>query len=250
MVTFMFNNFAWKRAFNFNDKEASLVIIISLLSGFILSFRMWGTDRFDASVGLSNLFLYSILFMFLFFIFLASQKFIAATMGLDARVSVWKYGPPIGVLVTLMSYGLIPFIFMGGVSLKEIPRLRVGKFMGTAVNIKEMLFVGLFGPLVLILLSLLVFFPLYLLSGISVFYDLVWVSSLILVVTALPLPSLNGLNLLLKYRAVWVLYLLYTLFLFILLSFLKNPWVYALALILSLFFGWLVKKGIHDSKYF
>ena len=244
----MFSNFAWKKAFSFSDREATTIIIISVLSGFILSFRMWGTDRFDASVGLSNLFSFSFLFLVLFLIFICSQKLVAASMGLDAKVHVWKYGPPLGVLVTMMSYGLIPFVFLGGVSLKEIPRMRLGKFRRTVINIKEMLYVGLVGPLVLVFLSLLVFFPLYSVSGVQFFMDLVWVSSLILVVSALPFPSLNGLNLLLKYRWVWVVFFLYSLFLFMLMSVLHHVFAYVLALVLSLLFSWFVKKAVHDNK--
>ena len=240
-------NFAWGRAFDFSSREAFSVFGISLLSGFILSFRMWGTDRFDVGVGVSNLFLFSIIFFLLFFVFLASQKFVAALRGLSAKVTIWKYGPPLGVLVTLMSYGLIPFVFLGGVSLSEIPNLRLGKFRRTVVNVKEMLYVGLVGPLMLVFLSLLVFFPLFLLTEAQIFLSFVWVSSVILVVTALPLPSLNGLNLLLKHRWVWLVYFLYAVFLYVLLGFIQRPVIYFFALFLSLAFAWLVKKLFHDN---
>ena len=242
----MFNSFFWKRALYFSESEATTMFIISALSGFILSFRMWGTDGFDASEGLTNLFLYSLLFLVLFFVFVAAQKYVAAKLGLEARVHVWKYGPPIGVLVTLMTYGLVPFVFLGGVSLKEIPRLRLGKFKKTVINIKEMLYIGLAGPFSLIFLSLLVFFPLYLATGVEIFFSFVWVSSIILVVSAIPLPSLNGLNLLLKYRWIWVVYFLFSLFLYALFSVLKDPFVYLLALISSVLFAWLLKKAFHD----
>lgn len=242
----MFNSFFWKRALNFDDKEVATMVVISVLSGFILSFRMWGTERFDTSEGLSNLLLFSLIFLLLFFVFILSQKVVAASLGLDARVHVWKYGPPVGVLITLMTYGLVPFVFLGGVSLKEIPRLRLGKFRRTVINVKEMLYIGLVGPFSLIFLSLLVFFPLYLLTGSDIFYSFIWVSSLILVVSAIPLPSLNGLNLLLKYRAVWVIYFLFALFLYILFGFLMHPLAYVIALFSSVLFAWLLKKAVHD----
>lgn len=247
MVKLSLSSFAWRNAFSFNKKETVTVIVISILSGFILSFRTWGLDAFEASISFDNLIVYSFVFLLLFLVFLASQKYVAALMGLNAEVDVWKYGPPIGVLVTLMSYGAFPFVFLGGVSLKEIPRLRLGKFRRTVINVKEMLYIGLVGPLALVLLSLLVFFPLYNLTGQQLFFDFVWISSLILVVTALPFPSLNGLNLLLKHRGVWIIYFLYALFLYILLGFLHTTWIYLLALFLSLLFAWFIKKGIHDK---
>lgn len=240
--------YALKHGLDFNEKEATTIIIISALSGFILSFRRWGVEEFDATEGISNLIKFSIMFLILFFLFIYTQKVTAITMGLDARMHLWKYGPPLGVLVTIMSYGVIPFVFLGGVKLTEIPRLRLGKFRRTAINIKEMLIIGLVGPMVLLFLSLLVFFPLYLASESSTFMNLIWITSIILVVSALPLPSLNGLNLLLKYRSAWVIYFLYTLILYGLLQILMNPLMYALALILALIGAFIIKK-IMDKKF-
>lgn len=233
--------YALKDALNFKEREATTIIIISALSGFILSFRKWGTTKFDAGEGITNLFLFSVLFLLLFFVFIYTQKVIALKLGLDARVHVWKYGPPIGVLITLMSYGTIPFIFIGGVKLKEIPRLRLGKFKGTTIKIKEMLAIGLAGPLSLVFLSLLVLFPLHNLSGNTIFLDMIWITSVILVVSAIPLPSLNGLNLLLKYRTAWLVYTTYAISIYLLFQLLKHPAIYALALILSILFAWLLK---------
>jgi len=227
-------NYAFRNAYKFSDREATTFIIISVLSGFILSFRKWGTYAFDATEGLFNLVIYTLIFLFLFFIFLFTQKFVASLLGLEGSLKVWKYGPPLGVLVTMFSYGLIPFIFIGGLEFKEIHRLRLGKFRHM-INIKELLLIGITGPLVLVLLSLLVFFPLFHLTNSFVFFDMIKISSIILIVSILPLPTLNGMNILLKYRWLWLLIFLYSLFLVLLLNFLHVASVFLLALILTLF---------------
>ncbi|MFP4568226.1 MAG: hypothetical protein ACLFN8_04750, partial [Candidatus Woesearchaeota archaeon] len=239
--------YALNAALNFDEKEATKIIIISALSGFILSFRKWGTEQFNASAGLTNLVSFSIMFLILFFIFIYTQKVTAQLMGLDAKLHIWKYGPPIGVLVTIMSYGLIPFVFTGGVKLTEIPRLRLGKFKKTTINIQEMLIIGLTGPLALIFLSLLVLFPLYQISNNNIFLDMIWIVSIILLVCAIPLPSLNGLNLLLKYRSAWLIYTLFALLLYVLFALLKNPWIYSFSLILAILFAWLIKLSVKDK---
>ncbi|MCC7574493.1 hypothetical protein KO361_02785 [Candidatus Woesearchaeota archaeon] len=248
-----FLNYAFKNALNYNEKEATTIIIISILSGFILSFRKWGTEQFDANEGLNNLILYSILFLILFLIFLSTQKFTASLFGLEARVHVWKYGPPLGVLVTMMSYGVIPFVFLGGVKIKEIPRLRLGIFRSTVPRIKDIMIIGMTGPIMLILLSILIFFPLYQINNSEIMLAFIRISSLILVVSAIPMPSLNGINILLKSRTIWLFYALYSIILYFLLYLLINvtqhAFIYLLALILTIIAAWLIKHSLKGSKH-
>lgn len=239
--------FALSSALNFDDREVTTFLVISVLSGFILSFRKWGTDSFDAGVGLSNLALFSFIFFVLFFIFIYTQKVFAFLVGTQAKLVVWRYGPPLGVLVTMLSYGFVPFVFLGGVELKEIPRLRLGKFRHQ-FTITNLAVVGVSGPLVLILLSLLVFFPLFLFSGSYFWFEFVKISSLILVMSALPFPSLNGINLLLKSRSLWLAFFVYAVCIYLLFSYLLNPFVYVFALVITGVVVWFVNWALKDSS--
>jgi hypothetical protein len=245
-------NFASKNAFNFNDKEVTTLLVISLLGGFILSFRRWGTTHFDFAEGLSNLLLFSMMFFILYFIYLSTQKFTAGLLGLDAKVEVWQYGPPIGVLLTIMSFGLIPFIFFGGVKIREIERLRLGLFRGRVPKIRDLMLIGISGSMMLILLSLLIFFPLYHISGYAPVAEFIRISGLIILISALPFPSLNGISMMLYSRFIWSAYIFYVIILYILLHVLihvtPSILIYLLALSLSLLVAWLIRHTLSDSK--
>ncbi|MGV8163157.1 MAG: hypothetical protein ACP5N2_07540 [Candidatus Nanoarchaeia archaeon] len=208
--------YAFASAFKFSRSEFWPFLIAVIFSGFVLSFRKWGTTSFNATEGISNLLLYSILFMIIYFLFIAAQKFVAAYMGYDCTLELWYYGPVIGLLITFMTYGYFPFLYLGGVKLKENPTLRLGKYRHY-LNVKDMMYVGIAGPMFIILLLILIVQPLYFASQAAVLKDIVIAATWILLFSSLPLPKTNGLNVLLKSRLIWLLYFAFSVGMFILL---------------------------------
>jgi len=208
--------YAFKSAFRFSRAEFWPFMIAVVFSGFILSFRKWGTDSFNASAGITNLLLYSILFLIIYFLFIAAQKYVASYMGYNCYVDIWYYGPVVGLLITFMSYGFFPFLYLGNVTLKEDPGLRLGKYRHY-LNMKDLMYVGLAGPIFIVLLLVLVVHPLYFLTNAPIFKDVTIAATWILLFSSLPLPKTNGINILMKSRIIWIIYFIVSLGMFILL---------------------------------
>ncbi|MGV8169085.1 MAG: hypothetical protein ACP5N3_03435 [Candidatus Nanoarchaeia archaeon] len=212
--------YALRMAFKFSKAEFWPFILAVVISGFILGFRSffyWDADilLMDTAKGLSSSIYYSIIFLVLYFLFVAGQKFIAAYMGYECTLDIWKYGPVIGIFITFMTLGLVPFLYLGGVQLKENPNMRLGKYRHY-LNVKDLMYVGLAGPLVLIMFLILIVDPLYFATSSSIFHDMMIAATWILLFSALPLPKTNGINILWKSRLIWLIYFIISLGLFIL----------------------------------
>jgi hypothetical protein len=211
------SKYAINQAFTFTRREFWPFMIAVIFSGFILSFRMWGTTEFNPSLGISNLILYSLLFMIIYFFFIAAQKYVAAYMGYDCFLEIWYFGPVVGLLITFMTYGHIPFLYLGNVKLKENYNLRLGKFR-YYLNMKDLMYVGITGPLFVLLMLLFVVQPLYFLTGSQIFVSMTVAASWILLFSSFPLPKTNGMNILLKSRIIWFLYFAFSVGMFLMLQ--------------------------------
>jgi hypothetical protein len=239
--------YAFSRAFTFSRKEFWPFIVAVVFSGFILSFRKWGTTQFNAVEGMSNLILYSLLFMIIYFFFIVAQKYVAAYMGYDCTLELWYYGPVIGLLITFMTYGYFPFLYLGNVKLKEDYNLRLGKFR-YYLNIKDLMYVGITGPLFIILFLLLIVHPLYFVTKAPILLDVIIASTWIMLFSSFPLPKTNGINVLLKSRVIWVMYFGFSLIMFFLLR-QSDAITYVAAFIIGITVIFLIKK-IASSKLF
>jgi hypothetical protein len=207
--------YAFRNMFRFSKKEVLQFLIAVVFSGFILSFRKWGTTSFSTAEGVHNFILYTILFMVIYFFFISAQKFLGTYLGYKCTFETWYYGPVIGLLITFMTYGYVPFLYLGNIKLKEDMKFRLGKFRNY-MNIKDMMYVGLAGPAFILVLILLVQ-PIYIATHAQVLHDAVIACTWILLFSALPLPRTNGINVLLKSRTLWVIYLIMSIILFLLL---------------------------------
>ncbi|MFT4261668.1 MAG: hypothetical protein ACMXX9_04520 [Candidatus Woesearchaeota archaeon] len=226
------NKLFWKRALHLEKNEIYFFLIAILTSGFILSFRKWGTDGFDYIIGLTNLAIYTFLFFSLFTIFVLTQKILAARKGYKAEFTLWTNGPLIGVLITFMTYGFLPFLYLGNVNLDPIKRLRIGLFR-RETQFKDLMLVGLAGPLSLLILILLIIEPLYFVTGHPFLIEIMTVASIIILFTSLPLPHTNAMNILMYSRGLWLLIFVFglvSIFLILLLNIIS----YVLALIVSM----------------
>lgn len=235
-------HYANKQIFNYTSKELWHFILTSLVAGFLLSMRKWGVDEFDPVIGLGNLILYIIIFLIVYFFFITAQKWLGAAMGYEVRYEIWTYGPIIAALLTFYlvlifpTFDFLVLLYIGTVTLKEIPELRLGKFR-RGLNVKDMLIVGLAGPLFILLLILVLFQPLYFVTESSTLYFTIVIASLILFFTSWPFPKMNGINILIKSRVGWLLYFTFSL-LFVLLISTLQVWAYLVAIVLAAAFVW------------
>lgn len=234
--------YAWKQAFNFDTKELGIFLISAVFSGFILSFRKWGTDAFDLTQGILNFIMFTVLFAVIYFVFIATQKYLAAYLGYECKYTLWLYGPLIGILITFMTYGFVPFLYLGSVYMKEIPRLRLGK-LRQVVQIGDLRWVGLVGPLAVLILVVFLIQPLYFATESLFFKNAIIVSAAIMFFSSLPLPNTNGMNVVLKSRGFWIGYFVIGLVLLALILPLEFG-SYVAAFILSVILVWLFAKLI------
>lgn len=197
--------YALKMAFQYDRKEFLIFLVSSIFSGFILSFRKWGTEKFNPAEGIANFVQFTLLFFIIYFVFVSAQKYFAAYLGYECKYGLWMFGPVIGLMITFMTYGFVPFLYLGTVQLKEIPRLRLGK-LRQFVKFGDLRWVGLVGPLAVLVLMVLIILPLYFAGSGEFFKNATWVAAFVMFFSSLPLPNTNGLNVFMRSISFWIGY--------------------------------------------
>lgn len=237
--------YALRNATNFSEQELKNFFFIVVFSGFILSFRRWGTETFDATAGIANFAVFSLIFLIIYAVFIIAQKFMAGYLGYNCKYSLWHFGPAIGIFVTFVSYGFLPFLYLGSIDLKENERMRLGKFR-PYLNIKDLMWVGIAGPIAMLLLIIIVLQPLYFLTQSTLIFDFITSVSWVLLFTSLPLPKTNGINVLLYSRKVWAIYFFFSLLTFFLVR-AMSIYAYLIIAVIAAIIVWVVKKFITDK---
>lgn len=247
--------YAFSKCLEFSTKEIFWFFISSAVFAFLMRFGLWDLDKIGE--GFSNLVLYIILFLITYFVFIIAQKFVATYQGYECKYEIWKYSLLIAFFVTVFIYGFIPpvlvdlllksnlaffFLYLGNVDLKENPVLRLGKFR-QSLNVKDLMWVGIAGPIAVALLMSLVYLPLYFLTGFTLFKHATLVGAVIIFFSSLPLPKTNGINVLYYSRWVWLTYFVVGLVLLILLL-PFNILTYFIALVLIVIIVWLCSRLI------
>jgi hypothetical protein len=238
--------YALKKTFEFSKKEINLFLLGSVMSGFLVSFRMWGGDKFDFNTGIMNLLVYTCAFILFYALFVCSQKFMASLLGYDCNYDLWKYGPIIGFFITIYLALLFPnaqfvvFLYLGTVHLTVVPRLKLGKYW-PGLNVKDLMLVGLIGPLIMVIFMIVILLPPYLATHSDLAKNMLYVAGLIVFFSSLPLPNTNGMNVLLFSRKLWLFYFAFGIF-FLWLIWSFTIFAAAIALVLALLFVFVAKK--------
>ncbi len=202
----------------FNTIEIQLILFTLVLNAFVLAFRRWGLSGFEVQEAIINFaYFFSLLFC-LYIIFLVAQKITALKLGYTPIYEIWSLGPMIAVLITFMTYGLLPLLYLGHMQLERIKRRRIG-LLEQSVHFRGKFLVALMGPLTLFLINLLIITPLYVATQSQLIYDILFASSLIILFTSIPLPRSNGINLIMAYPKTWLVIFLFGLISTILLLF-------------------------------
>lgn len=238
---------AWKSGFEYTHKEVVSLLVISAVSGGLL-FLFFSVTGLSSMGDVDGFIFFVLAFLVLYLVFIASQKMISGYLGYSSFYKLWPYSIFISLFVAFYSlalmhpYALIPFLYFGTLMLEPVPRLRLGKFRH-GLNVKDLLIMGLTGPLVLLLLTLAIIQPLYFATEAEIFRMAIYVVAFILFFSSLPLPYSNGINIFLKSRNIWAFYFFSTLALLLLLiSF--NIVLYIAAFIIGILFGWALRKYV------
>ena len=239
--------YGFKNILNYKTKELKDFFITIIVAGFVLSARNWPS----VEKGITSFILFTLLFGIVYFLFVSVQKWIAYSKGYEGTYVIWTFGPFIGFLLSMYfvlwfpdsQYYYLVVLYLGNVSIKDIPRLRLGEHR-KSINMKDMLIVGLAGPIMMLLLTVILI-PIYSSSSFLFIKYMLVFTGLILFFTALPLPSMNGINILIKSRMGWVFYFFFCLVFMILIAALLASWsfwIYLVALFFAVVLAYLFKK--------
>ncbi len=180
-----------KKYYKFSGNEIKAMAICIFLTAFMLSFKNWGTEAFNPREGLINL-LSAILIVALGFIVHQSlQRFYAFKLGYTAEYNTFMYGLLGGLMITFASNGNLFFLSPGHVTLKHMPRLRLGEFR-YGMNMWEYAKIAAAGPVGNILLA--AFFKAFTFLGNPLIDKAVTINILLALFSMVPFPSTDGLD--------------------------------------------------------
>lgn len=229
-------SFALNQATKFNQSELINFFYNSLVGGSIVYLlaevlSLIGFESFLPYDFGTTLVFYVGSFTVTYFLFIMVQKYVAGKLGLKAKYDPWIFGPIIGFGFSVMTYGLVPLLYLGTVSVKADAKMRLG-LANKAVNAKELAFIASSGILATLVLIVVILEPLYLLTGEGFFQINIISATALMFYSTLPLPKTNGAYLILYSRLLWVFLLLFTLIAFVFVSFV-NLLTYFIALLLT-----------------
>ncbi|MFH1771076.1 MAG: hypothetical protein ABH828_05995 [archaeon] len=176
--------------FRFSLREQKEIIISAIIFGFILSFRKWGVNTFDLFSGLSNWIIASILILIVMLANLSVQKIFALSVGARMHYSWWFQGMLIGLFISFVSYGTIPFLFPGTTYFEHMEGLRLGQFRYKS-GTKEMALASVAGVVTNVLLALIFSF-LYLATNSHWVLYFIGLNFLYGFYSMLPVPRIAG----------------------------------------------------------
>ncbi len=193
---------ALQRYCTFTREEVRDIFIIAIVFGFIISFRDWGEDTFNAITGIENLlkgFLIAGIALFFKFGF---QKAFALKRGYQIEFKVWGIGLFLGVLITLVSRGHLMLLLPAGVVLFHMGGMRLGRFR-YGLNMFDVALVSLMGPVANIILAI-IWKLLLLVAPENIFFAKAFLVNVTLAVTSiLPIPFTDGGNTFFGSRTLW-----------------------------------------------
>jgi hypothetical protein len=234
--------------YKFTKQERNELIIAAIICAFILTFRKWGSTTFDAAQGITNLIVAFVALCVLLFIHISAQKLIAIKLGYEATYSYWLNGLFAGIIISFVTYGYLPVLLVGTVTIAHVERLRLGRFR-YGLNYKDLAKISFAGPLASIAV-ILVLQPFFNLAGAGAGFhqlitDLIWMNVLLTVYALLPFKNTTGLNIIVSSRIAYVFCLAFAI-IFSLLVLAANLFNVILALVLAvlttIIFGTLVDK--------
>jgi hypothetical protein len=176
-----------KKYIRFDANEFLGVGVTALCISFVLSMRELLFTNFKEISGVESFVMKFVFLLFIILVCVYLCKIIAIRLGLVIKFHAHYLGLVLGIIITLMSVGYLPIFLPGGFLIDERERLRLGKWHG---NYRKGWEVGLIAgtfPLTALVFVLL-FSPLYLLTQVSLYADIVIACCLLAIYAMVPVP--------------------------------------------------------------
>ncbi len=199
-----------KKFLRFSKQEMITILIAVFVTAFIFSFRDWGEDTFNLTLGLTNLFLVFLVAGFSFFFRQSCQKIYALSTGYKAEFKIWWGGIAIALVFAFLSAGRIPLIIAGTMVSAFMIKQRLGEFR-YGFSYGEASMTGMWGLLGNLIAAIFFSIGAYFLPG-NYFFDMgVFLNIIMAFCSLIPLPQLDGLHIFFGSRAVYVLGIIFSL---------------------------------------
>ena len=117
-----------RKYYKFTPYEARGLTIAILVIGFVISFKEWGADKFNLSVGLFNLFNAILISALSVMIHDAGQRIWGLAIGFRIEFRMWTFGLIAAVAIAFITNGNIWLIVPGGFMLHHLAGHRLGFF--------------------------------------------------------------------------------------------------------------------------
>ncbi len=187
----------------FQKKEIISLLISSVVIAFVLSWRDWGDQTVDVSVGLTSLIVSFIVAIAIILLRVAVQKILALREGYFLTYKIHKWGLAGSIFLAFFLNGAVPYVTSGELTIKESHRLRLGSFR-YGLNYKDLAKIAIAGAAVCVLLMIIVK-PIYLLTQNLLIYKIIQVSGAIAFFSLIPIPGSGGFDIFYYRRWLWVL---------------------------------------------
>lgn len=188
----------------YSPHELTGLAVAILITGFVFSFRDWGTEQFDAFMGLQHLFLVFIIAGVSLFFRIACQKIYALDEGYKAEFRPWWIGMGISLVLGFLSFGYLPLVLIGNMSAAFMIRQRLGEFRH-AFSYWHNAMISYWGILGNLIMAILFSIGAYFVPESYFFNKGIMLNLIMAACSLLPLPQLDGLSIFFGSRKIYVL---------------------------------------------
>ncbi|HLD86881.1 MAG TPA: hypothetical protein VJB12_02355 [Candidatus Nanoarchaeia archaeon] len=179
-----------KRYFWPESKEALSIAVAIVVIAFIISFKEWGDEMFDAQVGLLN-FLRAIFIVGISFIaYETGTRMMGLYFGYRAKYRLFPFGLLFGLIACFLANGSIWILLPAGFAVEHLTAHRLGWFR-YGINVFGQGMMALGGPIACI--ALIIIIKIFSFALPAAFVDKAILFNTVFVITQmLPIPPLAG----------------------------------------------------------
>ena len=178
--------------YKFTRSETVGLAISIIVIAFIISFKDWGTTKFNAASGLFNLFNALLIVALSVLVHDTGQRLWALAIGYRIEFKLWSFGVMIALVLAFVSNGSLWFVVPGGFLIHHLAGHRLGWFR-YGINYFGQAMVALAGPLfslmLLIFLKILNSFAPNPLIQKAIIFNAVYI-----ITSMMPIPPLDGIK--------------------------------------------------------
>ncbi len=189
--------------YSFSRKELTNMAFLAIAAAFMISFRDWGGETFDAAAGFRNLFDAFLISALAIVVHESAHKIYALHHGYAAEHKPWHMAVIFGLLLTLVTNGHL-YYFGFGVLVYHLAGDRLGRFR-YQMNMKDVGLISVAGPLANLLLAI-IFKAGYIATGSALAEKAFLINIWFAIFNMLPLPWVDGGNLFFSGRIMYMFF--------------------------------------------